>query len=64
MLTSGIDFCGGVYLGGKIVLTSAHCVANKSPRRIDLGVSPSGVHTQSFSAVKVNIIILLKQITF
>ena len=48
-------FCGGVYLGGKTIVTAAHCVANKNAKIIYLGVTaPSNLHVQTFRAVKVS----------
>ena len=56
MLTFGEDFCGGVYLGGKIMITAAHCVADGNPDSIYLGVDDikkNNVHIQNFKAIKV-----------
>ena len=55
ILTFDDGFCGGVYLGGKTIITSAHCVANKNPKFIYLGVTePGNVNVQKFRAVKVS----------
>ena len=55
-MTFDDGFCGGVYLGGKTIITAAHCVANKNPKFIYLGVTePGNVNVQKFRAVKVSI---------
>ena len=56
ILTFDDGFCGGVYLGGKTIITAAHCVANKNTKFVYLGVTePGNVNVQKFRAVKVSI---------
>jgi len=55
IITFGEDFCGGVYFGGKIIITAAHCFDNGDPDTIFLGVNnmkKNNVHVQQFEVIK------------
>jgi len=57
------SFCGGSYLGGRWVLTAAHCVENVSPSSIVLNIGAQNLETDQDNIINVSNIFIHSEYT-